>query len=275
VKRSMAHPTSLESIYRSFLVNRNLIRQMVKREVLSRYRGSMVGIAWSFFNPLLMLGVYTFFFSYIYNSKWGTDEPEAANFSVVMFAGLIIHGLFAECINRAPSLISMNVSFVKKVVFPLEVFPIIALGTALFHAVISVFVLMLLHFITVGQFHWTVILFPLVIAPFFAVLLGTMWFLAATGVYVKDIAQTTSIATSVLLFISPVFYPITMLPHQVRWLVMINPLTLVIEETRNVLLFGKIPNFGGLAIYYGVAAVVAWGGYTWFQRSRRGFADVL
>ena len=271
-----AHLTSPTEIYASFIRNRVLVIQMAKREVLGRYRGSIIGLGWSFFNPLLMLGVYTFFFSVVFKSRWGNvQEASHADFAIVLFVGLIIHGLFAECINRAPALINSNVSYVKKVVFPLEVFPLIAMGSALFHAGISVIVLLALQLIITGSLHWTVIFFPFVIVPLIIVTLGFAWFLAATGVYVRDISQTTGLITSVMLFVSPVFYPIATLPHKMQLLVMLNPLTLIIEESRKVLLFGEIPNWSALGVYSLVSMVIAWIGFWWFQKTRKGFADVL
>ncbi len=271
-----AHLTSPIEIYSSFIRNRKLVFQMAKREVLGRYRGSIMGLAWSFFNPLLMLAVYTFFFSFVFKSRWGgAQEAGHVDFAIILFVGLIIHGLFSECINRAPMLVNSNVSYVKRVVFPLEIFPWIAMGSALFHTLISVFVLLLLQIILVGNLHWTVVLFPLIVAPFILLTLGFAWFLAATGVFVRDIGQTTSMITSVLLFVSPVFFPTSTLPSKVQPLVMLNPLTLVIEESRKVLLFGEMPNWLNLGIYSLVSMLIAWVGFWWFQKTRRGFADVL
>lgn len=271
-----AHISSPLEIYASFIRNRVLINQMAKREVLGRYRGSVIGLGWSFFNPLLMLSVYTFFFSFVFKSRWGNVQDGGhADFAIILFVGLIIHGLFAECINRAPTLINSNVSYVKKVVFPLEVFPWIAMGSALFHAGISIVVLLVLQLVIAGSLQWTVIFIPLVVFPLILVTLGFAWFLAATGVYVRDISQTTGLITSVMLFVSPVFYPISNLPHKMQLLVMLNPLTLIIEESRKVLLFGEMPNWTALGVYSLVSIVIAWIGFWWFQKTRKGFADVL
>ncbi len=271
-----AHKTSPFELYASFARNRKLIFQMAKREVLGRYRGSIMGLTWSFFNPLLMLTVYTFFFSFVLKSRWGTAQDAGhADFAIVLFVGLIIHGLFAECINRAPVLINSNVSYVKKVVFPLEIFPWIAMCSALFHAAISVLVLLALQLIITGSLSWTAVFFPLIIIPLMLVTLGFAWFLASTGVFVKDIGQITGMITSVLLFVSPVFYPISVLPSKMHLAVMLNPLTFIIEQSRNVLLFGKIPDWIGLGLYSLVSMTIAWLGFWWFQKTRKGFADVL
>lgn len=249
---------------------------MSKREVLGRYRGSILGLAWSFFNPLLMLGVYTFFFSVVFKARWGAgQEAGTTDFAIVLFAGLIVHGLFSECINRAPALIIGNVSYVKKVVFPLEILPWIAMGSAIFHAGVSILVLLCLQWLITGSLHWTVVLFPIVLAPLVVFTIGVAWFLSAMGVFIRDIAQTTGMITSILLFVSPVFYPISMLPARIQTVIMLNPLTLIIEEFRKVLLVGELPSWPALAVYLGVSLAAASGGFWFFQRTRKGFADVL
>ncbi len=268
--------TSLYAMAASAWRNRALIVQMTQREVLGRYRGSMIGLAWSFFNPLLMLGVYTFFFTTIFKSRWGAaTEANQASFPVILFAGLIVQSLFAECINRAPTLIITNVNYVKKVVFPLEILPWISLGSALFHAAISLVVLLALDLILTGGLHWTILLLPIVVIPFIILTMGVAWFLAATGVFLRDTSQITAVITSVLLFVSPVFYPTSQVPEKIHGLFMFNPLTLIIENMRKVLLFGELPEWGPLAIYTVISLIVAWGGFWWFQKTRKGFADVL
>lgn len=269
------YETSVAEIGRSFSRNFSLICQMTKREILGRYRGSLLGLAWSFFNPLLMLGVYTFFFSFVFRARWGGEQTSHANFAIVLFVGLLVHGLFAECVNRAPILIIGNVSYVKRVIFPLEIFPWVAVGSAIFHAAISVLVLLLLQLLVERSIPWTVIFLPLVLVPLVLVAIGASWFLSATGVYVKDIGQITGLITTILLFVSPVFYPTSQLPPKLQAVVVFNPLTVIIEESRQVLLFGQMPNWRALAIYFVVSIIVAWAGFWWFQKTRKGFADVI
>jgi lipopolysaccharide transport system permease protein len=249
---------------------------MTRREVVGRYRGSALGLAWSFFNPILMLVIYTFVFSTVFKARWGVGGGESkGNFAIILFVGMIVHGLFAECINRAPQLIISNVNYVKKVVFPLEILPWVAMGSALFHASISLVVLLTVQLILNFWLPWTAILFPLIMLPLVFATMGFAWFLAATGVFVRDIAQTTGIFTSVLLFISPVFYPISALPQKFQIILLLNPLTFIIEEARKVLIGGKLPDLAGLGLYCMISLLIAWAGFWWFQKTRRGFADVL
>jgi len=249
---------------------------MTKREVVGRYRGSIFGLAWSFVSPVLMLIIYTFVFSVIFKMKWNVgSETSKVDFAVILFAGMIIHGLFAEVVNRAPALILHNVTYVKKVIFPLEILPCVAMGSALFHGFVSVSVLLSFYLILNLSIQPTVLFFPLVILPLLLATTGLAWFLSSIGVFIRDIGQTTSILTTIMMFLSPVFYPASALPEPYRILLHINPLTYVIEESRNVLIWGVMPDFLSWAIYTSAALSVAWLGFWWFQRTRRAFADVI
>ncbi|NTV94168.1 MAG: ABC transporter permease [Thiobacillus sp.] len=261
---------------RSFWRNRRLILLMARREVVGRYRGSLLGITWSLFNPLLMLLIYTFVFSMVFKARWGMGENEnQAGFAVVLFAGMIVHGLFAECVNRAPQLIVGNSSYVKKVVFPLETLPWVAMGSALFHSTVSLLILLAVQLVVSGWIPLTALLLPLIALPLIVTTMGFAWFLAATGVFVRDIGHITGFFTSVLLFASPVFYPVSALPERFQTIMLLNPLTFIIEQTRLVLIWGKLPSWSGLGLYSLASIAFAWGGFWWFQKTRRSFADVL
>jgi lipopolysaccharide transport system permease protein len=263
------------SVFSSFWRQRSLIWQMTKRDVIGRYRGSAMGILWSFLNPVLMLTVYTFVFSVVFQARWGEGNASRTEFAIILFVGLIVHGLFAECVNRAPSLILSNVNYVKKVVFPLEILPWVSMGSALFHALVSVGVLLAAFAVVHLYLNWTAFLFPLVIFPLVLMTMGITWFVASLGVYIRDIAQTTGIVTTIMLFLSPVFFPVASLPEPYRDLLQINPLTFVIEQARNVLVWGRPLDWWGLAVYFLLSLLVAWLGLFWFQKTRKGFADVV
>jgi lipopolysaccharide transport system permease protein len=255
---------------------RDLVWQMTKRDVVGRYRGSAMGVLWSFFHPVLMLGVYTFVFSGVFKARWTAGPSEShVQFAVVLFAGMLVHSLFAECVNRAPMLVLGHPNFVKKVVFPLEVLPWVAVGSALFHAGAGLAVL--LGFALVGSHTLspTIVYFPFVLAPLVICTLGIVWFLAATGVYLRDLSQAIGVVTTALLFLSPVFYATSSLNEPYRTILRLNPLTFIIEQARDVLIWNRGPNWLGLVAYLLVSLVVARLGFWWFQKTRRGFADVL
>ena len=255
--------------------NRNLIRALVHREVVGRYRGSIMGILWSFFNPIFMLAVYTFVFSVVLKARWNTGSDSKTEFALVLFAGLIVFNMFAECVNRAPALILSNANYVKKVVFPLEILPWVTLGSALFHALISLCVWLIAYLVLFGVPHATILLLPLVIFPLMLFIMGITWGLASLGVYLRDVSQFTSIVTTVLMFLSPIFYPASALPEEYRHLLLFNPLTPAIEQVREILFWGKVPNMLIFAAYLFGTTLVAWLGFAWFQKTRKGFADVL
>ena len=256
--------------------HRELMRSLAKREVVGRYRGSLVGLAWSFFNPLLMLAVYTFVFSVVFKARWGQDiEQGSGSFAIILFVGIIVHSILAECLGKAPSLVLGNANYVKRVIFPLEVLPWVTLLSALFHAAVSTLVLLVVRALLVQSIPWTAVLFPLVIAPYALMLLGLTSLLSALGVYVRDIAQVMGIVTSALMFLAPIFYPITAIPEPYRPLLYLNPVTWVVEQSRAVLIAGVPPDWVGFGWYSLAAVAMAWFGFWCFQRSRAGFADVL
>lgn len=252
-----------------------MIWQLSKREVIGRYRGSALGLLWSFVIPILMLAVYTFVFSYIFQARWGEEAGGKADFALFLFSGLIVYSLFAECINRAPALIVGNANFVKRVVFPVEVLPWVSMLSGLFHTTLSLLVFLAFYLAAHGGLHWTVVFLPLVFFPLILFTMGVSWFLASAGTYVRDVGQTVGIMTTVLLFMSPIFYPASILPEDIRPYLFLNPLTFIIEQARDVLIFGNTPAWVRLGIYCAISMLVAWLGLYWFQRTRRGFADVL
>ncbi|MDR8365338.1 ABC transporter permease [Pseudomonas sp. JL3] len=263
------------SLLRSLWHNRQLIAQMTRREVIGRYRGSVMGLAWSFFNPILMLAVYTFVFSEIFKARWVGQDAGKGQFAILLFVGMIVHGLFAECANRAPSLILSNSNYVKKVVFPLEILPLITLGSALFHTCISLIVLVLAQLLLTHDLPWTAALLPLVLMPLVLGTLGISWLLASLGVFLRDVSHVIGVLTTVLLFLSPVLYPVAALPPAYQPWLKLNPLTYIIEESRNILLFGHLPQWDSLFVAMAIGALMAAAGYWVFQKTRKGFADVL
>lgn len=256
--------------------NRGLVGSLVRRDVVGRYRGSFAGLAWSFFNPLLMLAIYTLVFSGVFKARWGTGIEEGkTGFAMILFVGLIMHGLFAECIGRAHGLILSNANYVKKVIFPLEILPWVALGSALFHATVSVGVLLLVQLVVRQELPWTAVYFPLILLPLLFFSVGFTWFLSALGVYVRDIGQVVGVFVTALLFLSPIFYPLSALPPTYQTWLGWNPLALMIEAARESLIVGRVPDLQAWSVVFVGSLAVAWGGFAWFQKARKGFADVI
>lgn len=270
------HSGSLLSIFHSFRRNFSLILEMTKREIRKKYQGSMIGLAWTFINPLLMLIVYTFVFSVVFKARWGVSADESrVDFAIILFAGLIVFGIFSESINQAPSLILSNVNYVKKVIFPLEILSWVSLGSILFQAAISFGILLLAQLLLKGFMPWTVIYFPLVILPLILLCLGSSWFIASLGVFVRDIGQVLVFLTTILMFTSAIFFPITALSEKYQTILKLNPIAVLVEESRKVLVYGESPNWLAVGVLLVLGVLFAHFGYWWFQKTRKGFADVL
>ena len=262
-------------IFTSLTRNAGLIMQLTEREIASRYRGSVLGLAWSFVTPLLMLAIYTFVFSVVFQTRWDTPVENRFEFAFILFAGLIVFYLFAECIGRAPGLLAENVSYIKRVVFPLEALAWVSVLNALFNTLVNLSVLLIVHIIIVGLPPLTVFCVPLIIAPFAILMLGVVWFLSSVGLFVRDVRHLVAIVVPIFMFASPLFYPVSALPEGFRTYMRLNPLAFTMEGMRDVILFGNLPNFGALSLSLGISLLVAWAGLVWFLVTKRGFADVV
>jgi lipopolysaccharide transport system permease protein len=255
---------------------RSILRQFVRREVLARYRGSMLGVVWAFLTPLLMLAVYTFVFVGVFRASWpGAESGGGIAFALRLFAGLMVFNLFSEMIGRAPLLVLEQPNLVKKVVFPLELLPFVSMGSALFHFGLSTAVLLAGVMAFDHGLTTTAWLLPLMVLPLLPLLLGLSWCLAALGVYVRDIAPMVVLGVSFLLFLSPVFYSVQTLPPRWQFWMMLNPLTAVIENIRRVVFLGTGPNWLDWSAALGIGVVAALVGAWLFASLRDGFADVV
>lgn len=270
-----SYPLSPQEMALSLWRHHTLILTLTNREVAGRYKGSVLGLFWSFFHPLFMLCVYTFVFSVVFNARWGASTGSRTEFALVLFAGLIVFNFFADCISRAPTLVLNNINYVKKVIFPLEILPWVALLSSLFHTVISILVWIGAYAVFYGMPHGTILYIPVVFLPLAFFTVGVTWLLASLGVYLRDVSQFTGLLLTVLMFLSPIFYPATAIPEGYRELLYLNPLLPILEQTRNVLFWGVAPDFLQLGIYGVLSLGVAWLGFAWFQKTRKGFADVL
>jgi lipopolysaccharide transport system permease protein len=270
--RPALHPVAP---YQSLFRHGRLILELCKRDISGRYRGSMGGVFWSFVIPLLMLAIYSFVFGYIFRSRWQVAGQATTHFTVVLFVGLIISNFFSECANRAPTLVTSNPNYVKKVIFPLETLTWVAVGSALFHAAISTIALLVAMWLTSTPLAWTAVGFPLLLLLFLPMVAGITWLLSAVGVYFRDAQQIVGVMTMALVFLSPIFYSREALPEQYRWMLSINPLTFIVESSRGMILWSQVPTLQSVLAYAAVSLSVAWMGWVAFQTTRKGFADVL
>ncbi|WP_227095089.1 ABC transporter permease [Aeromonas veronii] len=267
--------SSFYSILRVVLNSRELLKALVLRDIKSRYTGSLFGFAWLIINPIVMLAIYTFVFSVVFNARWGVSgSGSKLEFALVLFAGMMIFNLFSEVVSRAPTIILQNSNLVKKVVFPLEILVVASFGSALFNFISSFFVWLLLYFIVYGNMSVTLFLLPLFILPCMFFVIGVGLLISALGVYLRDLQQVISLLMTVLLFMSPVFYPITALPEEYRHYLYLNPLTYIVEAFRGIVYFNSF-SYYDFFLFFITSIFIVSGGYCFFNKARRGFSDVI
>ena len=250
-----------------------LYRRMIIRDLSLRYRGSVLGAIWSLLNPLSLLVVFSFVFGVVLNARWG--EVPGANFPLILFSGLVPFIFLSEIISRSPTLILENSNYVKKVVFPLELLPFVINGSAVVNIGIALIILFVGQIWVMGGVTYNWLFAPLVIVPLVMLASGIALFMSSLGVFLRDLAQMTNIITMVLMYMSPILFPINMVPAVYRPFLNLNPLTLPVIQLRQVTLEGRSPDWGALGIYYFVAYVVLVAGFWWFWRTKKGFADVI
>jgi len=274
--RSGANPLSAPfAAVRTAVTHRALIGRLARREIEARYRGAVLGVVWAVAAPLMLLCVYTFVFSTVFRGRWRAGSETTGEFALLLFSGLLVFSVFADCVNRAPGLMLENPSYIKRVIFPLEILPWVALLSALFNLAVGTAVLMPFYAVVFGAPPVTVLLLPVVLVPLVLVALGLSWFLASVGVFLRDIRQVVPIATQMLIFLSPVFYPLQAVPPPYDRLILANPLTTVLENSKAVLFWGSPPNWSTYLVSVAAGFLTMGAGYWWFLRTRKAFGDVV
>ena len=255
----------------------DLLSQLLRRNLATRYRGSVLGLVWSFAHPLMMLAVYTFVFGIVFKSRWGIDtlNDNPASFPLIMFCGMAVFNVFSESVNSSAGLIVGNPSYVKKVIFPLELLPICNVLTSLIFGLAWFALLMVGSGLFLHQFSWTMLLLPITLVPLLLISCGVSFLVASLGVYLRDIQQLVSIITQILFFMTPIFYPISIVPEKLRWILELNPLSAVVDETRKIFLYGQLPNWWTCLGIFILSCIIFQLGFAWFAKTKKGFADIL
>lgn len=261
----------LQSLY----AHRGLVWRLTQREILSKYRGSLFGVAWSLLLPLFMLAVYTFVFTEVFEARWGVQHQNKGMFALAIFSGLIFYTCFAECAIKAPGLLLANTSFITKVVFPLELLPVVSTLATLFNAFTSVLVLAAGVWYVTGEIPVTFPYAFLMLLPLAIICVGMSWILSATGIYIRDIALIIAPLTTAMLFLIPVLYPLEQVPERWRDVVQANPMTYLIESARGATILGRTPDLHAFLGLLAASLLFALIGYWAFSKARRGFADVV
>lgn len=273
--RALNIPVALLSPFAALARHRALILELTRREVDGRYRGASLGMLWALVSPFLMLCIYAIAFGTVLGGRWPEVRATDTPFSIVLFAGMIPYFVLAECMVRSTELVIANPSYVKRVVFPLEILPWPMIFSALFHCLMNVIVFLAMRMAMEHRFEWTVLYMPAVILPIALVGLGVAWFISSLSVYVRDLRQMMGLASMAILFLSSVMIPLATVPQKYKAIFMLNPLSFIAEQSRAVLIWGQAPDWAGLGWHVAAALAFLYAGYAWFLSTKRGFADVL
>jgi len=276
MQKELIRVCDILAIPKAFFQHWDLLCQMTQRNIEQRYRGSVLGFVWSFVQPLMMLCVYTFVFSVVFQARWGVStDGGKGSFAVIMFCGMALYNLFSEAVSMSCGCVTGQSNLVKKVIFPLEILPPIQVLTT-FALGMAWFVLLLLGaYFILGFVGWTMLLLPIVLLPLMVFTLGVSYLVASLGVFVRDTQYVVGVVLQILFFATPIFYPVSAVPSELRWVLNWNPLTVFIEQARKVFLYGRLPDWAFLGWAALAALIVLQFGYFFFVRTKRGFADVL
>lgn len=256
--------------------HKGLLFALVKRDITARYRGSWLGLFWSILNPILLLVVYYFVFTHVFKARLPQlYDGRDIGFSGFIFSGLIVYFLFSEVVTRAPSVIQENANYVKKVVFPIEVLPVVAVLSAAFNFLVAFVVLQGFLLLSGEGIQLTSLLMPFILLPFLLFLLGVAWLISALAVYLRDVTYVVGFLATAMMFLSPVFYPPEVVPASFKVVMFYNPLTYFIESFRMTTVAGVVPPPGFMLISAVIGMATSVIGYGFFQRVRSGFADII
>lgn len=262
---------------RSFWQRRELLSTFSRIELYSRYHGSQLGVLWGLVTPLVTLAVYTFVFSVVFKPSWagGGQAGGVAGYALTLFAGLMVFEVFAGCVNRTPRLLSENVNFIKKVLFPLEILPVGSLFAVSLESLASMLLVAAGVLATTGSLSWTALLAPLAYVPLGMFTLGVCWFLAPVGVFLKDLGNVVGVAVQLYFFATPILYPLSAVPEPWRGVLAFNPLHPVVDHLRRTIIWGQAPDFAALGAATAFSALVMLAGYSFFVNVKRLFADAV
>ncbi len=253
---------------------RTMIKLMVKRDFQSRYRGSLLGALWPLIHPIGHLLLYTFVFCVVLKVRFGQDGS-TGNFALYLMSGLLAWGAISESLARSTTCVLEVPNYVKRVVFPLEIIPLVVAISALATQLGGMLILSLCAGVYQQALHASLLYIPMIMFSQVLFMVGLSWILASLGVYVRDIRHLMSLALSAWMYMTPIVYPASALPENLRFLVWINPVAGMVGDYRRVMLEGKAPDFGIFAVYTAVSIALFFAGYYFFMKTKRSFADVM
>ena len=251
-----------------------LIRSMVRRDLTSRYKGSLVGSGWAIITPAVQIVIFTVIFSGIFSAKFG-DQGGHLRFAVYLFCGMLPWIAFSDGVLRSTTALTDNVNLVRRVVFPLEALPVNLALSALVQQLLGTVVLLAAALMMQRTLHATALWLPVLLIPQLLATIGLGWLMASLGVFIRDMAQVNQLALQACMYLTPILYPESLVPANYRWLVDWNPMAPLIHSYRLALLEGQMPDWRGLSVTLAFGLLCFGFGYWWFERTKKAFADVL
>lgn len=255
--------------------NRDLCLKIAQRDVLSRYKGSALGVLWPFIQQLLMLVAYTIVFGYVFKSRWPGLDGDPVRLAIVIYSGLVSFNFFSEVVNKSATVIVNNTNYVKRVVFPLEILPVSVAIAAISNYMIGLFLLVIVEVVFGAGVDWSIFITIPIVFPILIMSIGLGYIISSTCLFVRDVEQVVLFLTSLLLFATPVFYPVTALPESVRWIVADSPLVFAVNSVRGIIVYSELPSIDVYFIQLMLSVLVFLFGLGWFERLKKGFADVV
>ena len=252
----------------------DLIFSFAKRDLLGRYKGSALGIAWAVLTPVVMIAIFTFIFAGIFGARFGAGDSHW-DYALYLFCGLLPWSMFQETVQQSSNTIVTNANLVKRVVFPLETLPAAQAFAALGNQLFATIALLIATVVIRHNLQLTALWLPVLLIPQLLLALGAAWLIASLGVFLRDIAQGITLLLMAWMYLTPIIYPESIVPERFRWFIGINPFTSLVRSYRRVFLDGLAPDWRGLLYFSVVALLIFVFGYWWFARTRKNFADVI
>ena len=254
--------------------HRALIWSFVKRDLLARYKGSAIGLFWAVIHPLVMLGLYTFVFSSILKVRVGAEEG-TEHFALYLLCGLLPWNAFADAITRSSGIVVEHSNLIKRVIFPSEILPVYPVIVGIVNELIGFSLLFIALLVSGHPIGPVILALPAILVLQFVLTTGLAWLVAGTTVFIRDLGQILGLILTLGIFLTPIFYTSSLVPQGLRPLLNANPMFLLVEAYRSLILRGQFPAWGSMAMLALFALVVNWLGYRVFVRMQPAFADVL
>src|SRR5499426_3501952 len=251
-----------------------LIFSFAKRELLGRYKGSALGIAWAVLTPVVMIAIFTFIFAGIFGARFGANDSHW-DYALYLFCGLLPWTMFQESVQQSANTIVVHSNLVKRVVFPLETLPAAQVLAALGNQLFATIALLIASIIIRQRLELTALWLPVLLILQLLFALGASWLIASLGVFLRDITQGITLLLMAWMYLTPIIYPESLVPEGLRLYVNFNPFTALVRSYRRIFLEGAAPDWSGLAYFSAFALVIFVFGYCWFARTRKSFADVV